>query len=410
MKIKIFNLLLLLLSATSFVNGQSLEFYIEKALKNSPLLKDFQNQILSGKADSMLVRAGYKTQINNVSQVMYAPYSTRYGYDEAITNGANYSSVISLVQSLFNKKTKANQFNELSLSKKSVEAEIKISETDLREGITSQYLTAFSDLQQVQFNQGILDQLRNEQELVNSLVGKGIYQQTDAMSLSVTITAQKIAIRQADLQYHNNLAILNFMCGITDTATVILQKPELRVNNNFDISTTPSMLKFSLDSLKTLNERQAVDLNYRPKVSAFADAGFMSILPQNIPHNFGTSFGVNFTVPIYDGNQRKIQYEKLQLTENTRLGYRSYYSAQYRLRQKQLTDQLRLTDDLIKNIREQLSEQEQLLSLYKIEIEKGLVRFIDFLDIINSYSQAKNNLTQAEMGRLQIINQMNYLK
>ena len=54
--------------------------------------------------------------------------------------------------------------------------------------------------------------------------------------------------------------------------------------------------------------------------------------------------------------------------------------------------------------------QEKLIELYKIQIEKGLVRFLDYLNIVNNYAQTKNNLTTAEMSRLQIINQMNYLK
>jgi hypothetical protein len=57
-----------------------------------------------------------------------------------------------------------------------------------------------------------------------------------------------------------------------------------------------------------------------------------------------------------------------------------------------------------------LAEQEKLIALYKIEIEKGLVRFLDFLNAVNNYAQIRNSLTVSEMNRLQIINQMNYLK
>lgn len=170
------------------------------------------------------------------------------------------------------------------------------------------------------------------------------------------------------------------------------------------------MMKFKIDSLKNENSKSLIDMNYRPKLSAFADAGFMAIRPENIPHNFGTSFGLNFTMPIYDGKQRKLQYDKTSLAENSRLDYKAFYTSQYKQQINQLTEQLKLTDALIVSIRSQLSEQENLIALYKIEMEKGLVRFLDFLTTVNNYAQTKYSLTVSEMNRLQIINQMNYLK
>jgi outer membrane protein TolC len=403
-------ILLLFLTSGSLVHAQSLDFYIQKGLENSPLLKDFRNQLLSGKLDSLLTQASYKPQVNQVSQAMYAPTAKNSGYDEAITNGANYSAVLNVVQPLFNQKIKANRFHDISLSNQTIEAETRITETDLKQGITSQFLSAYADYAQIQFNQTTLNLLKNEQVLLKSLADQGIYAQTDLMNLSISLTAQKIAIRQAFIQYRNSLAVLNFICGISDTSTVVLSKPELTVQNPFNINNSPEMLKFKIDSLKNVNSKQLIDLNYRPQLTAFADAGFMAVLPQNIPHNFGTSFGLNFTMPIYDGKQRKLQVEKTSLAENSRLDYQTFYTVQYKQQINQLTEQLKLTDELILNIRNQLTEQEKLIALYKIEIEKGLVRFPDFLNTVNSYTQTKNSLTVSEMNRLQIINHMNYLK
>lgn len=391
-------------------HAQSLDFYIQKGLENSPLLKDFNNQLLSGKLDSLLTQASYKPQVNLVSQAMYAPAAKNFGYDAAITNGANYSAVVNVMQPLFNKKIKDNQFCDISLSNHAIEADAQITTTDLKQGITSQFLTAYADYAQIQFNQSTLDLLKNEQSLLKSLADQGIYAQTDLMNLSISLTAQKIAIRQAFIQYRNSLAILNFICGISDTSTVILIKPELTIRNQFNINNSPAMLKFKIDSLKNVNSKQLIDLNYRLQISAFADAGFMAVLPQNIPHNFGTSFGLNFSIPIYDGKQRKLQFEKTSLAENSRLDYQTFYTSQYKQQINQLNEQLKLTDELILSVRNQLTEQEKLIALYKIEIGKGLVRFLDFLNIVNNYTQTKNNLTVSEMNRLQIINQMNYLK
>jgi len=405
----LFTLLLYLVSGF-IVNAQSVDYYIQKGLENSPLLKDFSNQLLSGKLDSLLIHANYQPQVNLVSQAMYAPTANNFGYDQAITNGANYTGLLNVVQPLFNRRIKNNQFQNYALLNRSIEVESKITEAGLIQSITSQYLTAYSDFTLIVFNQNTLNLLKDEQDLLKSLTDHGLYTQTDLMNLSVSVTAQKTTIRQAILQYKNSLAVLNFICGINDTATVTLNKPDLRIHNNFNLNSSPALMKFNIDSLKNQNSKLLIDLNYRPKLSAFADAGFMAVLPQNIPHNFGTSFGLNFSMPIYDGRQRKLQYNKSALAENSRLDYKAFYSSQYKQQINQLTEQLKLTEELIAGIRSQLLEQEKLIALYKIEIEKGLVRFLDFLTIVNNYTQTKNSLTVSEMNRLQIINQMNYLK
>ena len=402
--------IVLFLTFSSFADAQSLDYYLKKGLENSPLLKEFNNQLLSGTLDSLLTNATYKPQINQVSQALYAPVGKNLGYDEAITNGGNFSALVNLVQPLLNKRIKAGQFRDISLSNQAIGINAKLTETDLRLGITAQYLTAYADFRQIEFIQSTLKLLKEEQEILKSLVEQGIYLQTDRMNMALAITNQEIAIKQGMIQYKNDLGLINFVCAITDHPRAVLEKPEMMLRNTFDINDSPAMMKFRIDSLKNINSRHLIDLNYRPKLNVVADAGFLAVSPENIPNNFGTSFGLNFALPIYDGKQRKLLQDKTLLAENSRMNYRHFYSSQYRQRLSQLTEQLKLTDDLILGIKSQLSEQEKLIAIYKVEITKGLVRFIDFLATVNNYTLTKNNLTISEMNRLQIINQMNYLK
>ena len=394
----------------SYAGAQSLDFYLKQGVENSPLLKELNKQLLTGTLDSLLTRATFKPQVNQVSQALYAPTAKNFGYDEAITNGGNYAASLNVMQPLFNKRIKEGQFRDNSLANQTIVVNAKITESDLRQGITAQFLTAYADYQQLQFLQTTLKLLQDEQEVVKLLVNKGIYLQTDRMNLALSITAQEVGIKQAWIQYKNSLALLNFICGVTDQTSARLDKPDLTLQNHFDINSSPIMTKFKIDSLKNINSKLLIDLNYRPKLSAFADAGFMAVALENIPHNFGTSFGLNFSLPVYDGKQRKLMKDKTLLAEDTRMNYKKTYSSQYKQRLSQLSEQLKLTDELILGIRNQLSEQEKLISLYKVEIEKGLVRFLDFLTAVNNYTLVKNNLTVSEMNRLQIINQMNYLK
>ncbi len=388
----------------------SLDYYLEQGLKNSPLLKDYTNQVQSGRNDSLLVLCGYKPQVGITSQVLAAPASDHFGYDEAITNGGNYSALIGVKQSLINKNVRSAQLQSIELIQQSLNVNRKITETDLKKNITFQYITSYADYSQLQFIRKVIEMLTEQKKLMKYLVESGIYQQTDLMNLAVTIKAQEISRKLMIMQFKNDLALLNLFCGIVDTTTVELSKPEIRLINRFDISSSPVMLQSRIDSLKNSNSRTLVDLSYRPKLDAFADAGFLAIKPLNIPNNFGTSFGLNFSLPIYDGKQRFQQYKKLDIAENSRIIYRDFYTRQYRQQYNQLTEQLHLADELISDIKNQLSQQEELIDLYKTEIEKGLVRITDFMVIINNYSATQNSLSIAEMNRLQLINQLNHLK
>jgi len=392
------------------VLAQSVDDYVSCGLKNSPLLYDFNNQKLAGKLDSLLLLATFKPQVNQLTQAIHYPSGTGWGYDEAITNGGTYSSLVSVIQPLFSRKRISGQLQTIDLLNQTLKLNTKITILDLKKSITSQYLTVYNDFTQNQFNQSVLELLNKEQKTVKALVDKGVYLVTDYMNLQILIRSQSIAISQSLIQLENDLALLNLLCGISEKQEIKLVKPDLSVQNNYGAENSPVFAQFRIDSLKNRNSRQLIDLNYRPKINIFADGGFNGIAPENVPHNFGASVGVNFSVPIYDGKQRKLQYEKIDLAENTRINYKRYYSSQYKIQFDQLKNQLNMTEHLLGEISNQLTEQERLIELYRIELEKGLVRFLDFITVFNSYTATKITCLVTEVNRLQIINQLNYLK
>ena len=402
----------LILAFLFFANSdaQTLDSYINSGIKNSPLLYDFNNQKLASRIDSLLVQASFKPQVNQLTQAAHYPSGSGWGYDDAITNGGNYSAVVNFTQPLFYKKQVSGQLQSIELINQTLKNNERITLIDLKKSITGQYLTAYTDFTQNQFNESVLTLLNNELSVVKALVDKGVYQITDLMNLRVMITSQKIAITQSSIQLANDIALLNFICGITDHSELNFVKPEIKVQNDFNPESSPLFAQFKIDSLKNINSRQIVDLTYRPHINLVADAGFNAVKPQNVAHNAGASIGLNLAIPIYDGKQRKYQYDKINLTENTRIYYKQFYSSQYKLQFDQLSSQIKLTDNLINDIKNQLTEQEHLLELYRLELEKGLVRFLDFTTVLNNYRATKITFLVTEINRLQIINQLNYLK
>lgn len=406
----IFNTVFFAILIFNTSQAQSLDSFINSALKNSPLLYDLNNQRISGRLDSLLLIASFKPQVNQLTQAAHYPSGSGWGYDEAITNGGNYSALVNITQPLFTNKRINGQLQTIDLLNQTLKLNAKITVLDLKKSITAQYLTAYTDFTQYNFNKSVLQLLTDEQTTIKALVDKGVYLVTDYMNLQILIKAQGITISQSFIQLKNDMALLNLLCGITGQGEINLIKPELNPQNNVNPENSPVYAQFRIDSLKNINSRQIIDLNYRPKINIFADGGFNAIAPANVPHNLGLSAGINFTVPIYDGKQRKLQYNKIDLAENTRIYYRRYYSSQYKIQFDQLNNQLVMTDHLLAEIKSQLTDQERLIELYRLELEKGIVRFLDFITVFNNYTATKITYLVTEMNRLQIINQLNYLK
>jgi hypothetical protein len=143
-------------------------------------------------------------------------------------------------------------------------------------------------------------------------------------------------------------------------------------------------------------------------VSAFTDAGYNTSL-QNTPYkNVGFSFGVNIKKLIYDGHQKKLKYQKLDIEESTRLTNRSFFVNQYRQQVSQLIIQLHSTDQLFQQIDQQLNYTKTLVIAYDKLLETSDVKVTDLVLAITSYLNAQNAYRQNYISRLKIINQLNY--
>ncbi|MEP6846805.1 MAG: TolC family protein, partial [Panacibacter sp.] len=118
--------------------------------------------------------------------------------------------------------------------------------------------------------------------------------------------------------------------------------------------------------------------------------------------------GINITVPIYDGKQKKMQHDKIAIQEKTRQNYQQYFATQYNQQVAQLFQQLQSTQQLIDLTNSQLKYSEGLMEANKKLLETGDLKIADYIIAIGSYLNIKNIITQNTISKLQIINQINY--
>lgn len=388
--------------------AQDLDHYLNAALKSSPLLKDLNNQIASGKLDSLRLRAGLKPQVMGSSTGTYAPVIGGFGYESAITNGQTLNALVGVNQQIINKNYLAAQLASLKLSKDSLGNTIKISEQDLKKTITTQYITAYGSLQQYQFNKEVVDLLIKEEDLLKKLTRNNVYRQSDYLTFLVTLKQQQLTLYQSRLQYKNDLTTLNYLSGIVDTAVLEIKSPELKRSFPTDTRNSIYFQQFKTDSMRLANSRSLIDYSYKPKINVFADGGYNSDFSYQPYKNFGTSVGFSISIPIYDGGQRKLQQKKITLEEDTRQNYKAFFGTQYRQQIAQLNQQISDNTLLEQQIKDQFKYSESLIKVDAQLLQTGDVRMADLIIAINNYMTVKNLLTQTNISKLQLINQLNY--
>ena len=402
--------LFVFLSSSVFCQTRGLTYYINQGLQNSPLLKDYSNQIQSASIDSTILSAQRKPQVNAISMVMLVPTYQDYGYDAAITNGGNYGAQVSVTQNVFNKRTYKPQFEALRIQKQTIANTSKISEHDLKKSITDQYITAYTSLKQVDYTLTSLNLLKEEKRILQKFVEQGVYKQTDYLSFEIATQSQEIQLRQLQNQYRNEVRQLNLLCGINDTAYYQLASPEMKPGDNLDKSNSPFLKQFKLDSIHIVNQKSLVDNKYHPQFNWFADAGLLGSnpAPSLLYKNFGTSFGFNFSMPLYDGKQKKLQYQKLAINESTRTNYQSFFKNQYNQHIQQINLQLEENRQLILQIQNQITASETLINQSKQLLNTGSLSVTDFIITIKNYIDIKNQLNQVQLTKLQLMSEYDY--
>jgi outer membrane protein TolC len=385
-----------------------LNFFINQALAASPLIKDYKNQLLMNKIDSLRLRAGYLPQVIASSTGLYAPIINGYGYDVALSNEHTLDALLSLNYNLISKGSKDNKLQQILLQRDSIHYASKLSELDLKKAITDQYITAYASQQQVDFSSDVYDLLAKEEVLLKELTRSNTYRQTEYLAFLVTLKQQQLQWKQAQLQHKNDYAVLNYISGINDTTTVILKEPLFTTYEEGPQQGDFFIKRFQIDSLKTLNEQQAVDFSYKPKASLYVNGGYNSSFILQPYRNFGTSVGFTVSVPLYDGHQKKMQYDKSNLQQQTSSTYRRYFSTQQKQQIDLLRQQIAATDGLYQQIKDQIKITSGLIEIDRKLLHTGDVKIVDFVIAINNYMVAQNLFRQTNINRLRLMNQLNY--
>jgi len=250
--------------------------------------------------------------------------------------------------------------------------------------------------------------LAKEDEVLKKLTRANVYRQSDYLSFLVTLKQAQLQLSQSRAQYKNDYATLNYLAGVTDTAMIAIAKPDIEKTVKVSPAQSIFFNQFKVDSLKLINSRRLLDFTYKPKINALADAGFNSDFTGQEYKNFGLSAGFTLSIPIYDGGQRKLAYKKLNLQEDTRQNYKTFFDMQYRQQLAQLNQQIAENEALLAQVTDQMKYIESLIKVDTQLMQTGDLKIADLILAINNYLAVKNLFTQTTITGLQLTNQLNY--
>ncbi len=399
----------LLISFSGLFAQNTLGDYIDSALLYSPALFENRNNIIMAENSEKLFRAGQKTQIGFATDLMVDPILGGYGYDEVITNGQMVSTLVNFDKSILFKDQLQDNLRALEIRKNQAGNQLQLTKVTLVREVTSMYLTAWGDLLQWKYNSEILHTLTGEDSILNRLTLANIYRVTDYYSFTANMKSQELAVSNALLQYRQALMQLRSFAGIPDTAFVELEPPEMQIPGMPSKSASVFFRQFSLDSLRLQNHLDLISLEYQPKLSLHADAGYLSSLVPFPYKNFGAGLGLKLTVPIYDGRQKEIKYHDVTLQQENNRQREIYFERQYNLKlarySQMLTDlesQAGDIDRLVEFYRTLMREEQKLFTTGQLDITQ-------YFMIIRNYVDARNESAINHVKRMMLVNEIRYL-
>ena len=193
----------------SFLPGrsqeQTLDYFLQQGIKNSPLIRDLNGQIRSNRIDSLLIKAMNKPRVEFRGYAFYAPVVNNFGYSEILTNIANLTSVMSVSQQLFNKKTVETNLLKTGIQKQSLANTVRLTENSLKKAVTSAYLDAWSIYSDISVNLELLSFAKEQEKILKSLTASGIYKQTDYLSFMIDLQGQELQVSELNLQFRKQI-------------------------------------------------------------------------------------------------------------------------------------------------------------------------------------------------------------
>jgi outer membrane protein TolC len=404
----------------SFSTAQNdLQFYLDAAYKNNSSLKESANNIRIKNLDKSLTKAEFiLPQVNLTANYLFVPYlnndkivtttpdPSSIGYDASVTNGGLYSAQVNVTKNIFNGGIIDAYYNQADLQIKSNEFNYELTKHNLEKDVIDQFINCWQAQEFYRLSGSTADTLEQQLKITENLMMKGLVKQSDYLLLKIEIENQKLAALQAFNSLKSNIYQLNVLAGIRDSSIVQLNKITL---NRINISGNSKFFnQYENDSLIILSQQNVLETKYYPLFNVFLNAGLNAVELNNIQRKFGISAGFNFSLPIYDGDQKSITRQQSKISLSTINSNKTNQEILINNKIKESSSQVEFYVSSLQYIGSQLNDYSKIMILLHSELMHGQLSMVDYITIIKNYLDLKKNEISSSAAYQQAVNQFNY--
>jgi len=424
-KTVIFSFLLVFNIMAIYGQERDLDYYLEQAKLNSPLINKALNDNKIVNLDLQQInRILTNPEINFVSGVSLSPIISHEngtnkfllasedavdytGHDLAITDGGQYQALVSVKQPLLSGSKYKVYENKADISQRINSNNISLTIHELEQVVGYQYILCLKARQQADNSLALRNELNDQLMIMKTLVENAVYKQTDLMILQIEAQNYEAEYMAGMAEYKTSLADLNQVCGISDTTVVRLADisfaltPESTGESNF-------LASFMLDSLNIMADLEISELKYKPQLDLFADAG-LNAAYRPYPKRTGLSTGFTLTWNIFDGHQRQIQKEKSVIDLQSIEFEKQNFMTVNKVNRQKILDQINALEQRISLTEKQSAQYDRLYEVYSDELSIGELSVMDFKNLVKDIALKKQEILQLRLEKQLLINTYNYL-
>ncbi len=420
----LFLLLLIFLPGYLSAQNHNLDFYLEQAIQNSPFIEQNKNEKRLIQLDGEQLKSIYsKPEITVDAGILFAPILSRdngsghfqvitkdakryTGFDLAGTDGGQYQATVSVTQGLFNGKKLETHAEKAGIRNQISDNNIELTVHELENAVRHQYLLCLVSQKQMAGNLDLIQEVEDEMATMEPLVQNAIYKQSDLKLLQITLQNYRQAYETFLAEYRDNIYNLNLLCGVNEGADTEIEPVEFQLS--MEVSSGSRFLKsYFLDSLSIVADLKISELKYQPQVNLFANAGMVAVYVPSV-NRLGFSTGATFSLTLFDGHQRKLEWQKSQINLETLQFEKEKTKIQNDIQKKFTLDKLSSLDKRILLASEQLDQYNQLLEMFKNQLTQADISVMDYKYLLKDISEKKQEKLLLEMEKQMVINAWNY--
>lgn len=417
------SLFILLLSwPFQFLQGQThLVQYLNSARVNSPQIIRLQKQIRVLELGKESIKALYEAPKGYISSdINLTPYFNNngilfttnpspnaIGYDIGITNGGLYSALMNVDIPVFARKSTQNALFWQDQKISQLKIQLKNFYFNLNRQVTGLYFTTLGIQLSYLTQQESVRLLSGEVKIMEQLTRKGLYRLVDYELLKTTLSGDSIKLQNLANAYRLQLMQLKSVCGISDSTLRLLKMEKMEISQ--PVKSTSSFIEpYINDSLTAIAQNRLFNNRYLPKVMLYSNAGLNAVSLNGIEKKFGLSAGIRLSYALFDGKQKQVSKEQrlVQIDQA-----RSLKKIKIRNIQMQRSALLKAIAEARDNLQKQGKlkyNYQNLIALYKVEVQKGQVPVTGFLMALRNYNDLKLSYGLQEIKLYKLINEYNY--